>query len=121
MVRRRDGATAHLGQVRKKIRGMSQSAQAAIEALQPYTRGNGYRNDTLWLLINLCNIDKHRMIHAIAGAYGGLVVEPDLCKNFSGQWTYWSYTAPLKGETVLARYTAVPSDPKLDVHVEINP
>ena len=45
---------------RLAIRGMSAEAQAVIEELQPYRRGDDWALDPLWLLRQLSNIDKHR-------------------------------------------------------------
>ncbi len=40
------------------------SAVNEIKALQPYQRGTAYKDDLLWKLDKLCNIDKHRVIPA---------------------------------------------------------
>ena len=44
------------------IKPLPRRLKAAIEALQPYKRGRGYRKNLLWLLEKLNNTDKHRML-----------------------------------------------------------
>src|SRR5271166_2457912 len=44
----------------KKIRGVSPRTAAIIESLQPYRAGTAADNDPLWILHDLCRIDKHR-------------------------------------------------------------
>jgi len=117
-----DGATAHNGTIAGKIFCMCDPAKAIIKGLQPYNRGNRYTDDSLWQLHTLCNIDKHRKIHTVAGAYSGIMIDPARMENFSGNWDYWSHTGPLLDtETVIARYTAVPKDPKREVRVNLDP
>ncbi len=45
-----------------RIEPLSRRLMTAIEALQPYKRGRGYRKNLLWLLEKLNNTDKHRML-----------------------------------------------------------
>jgi hypothetical protein len=49
-----------------KIAGMSRSARARIERLQPYHRRKDPPLAALWRLEELSNIDKHRLIHVTA-------------------------------------------------------
>lgn len=46
------------------IKGVSDSASALIDSLQPYHRGSDAHKDTLWVLKKLNNTDKHRVIPA---------------------------------------------------------
>lgn len=46
--------------IRKLTWQMPCEAVAVIQDLQPYKRGNAYRDDRLWQLNELSNIDKHR-------------------------------------------------------------
>ena len=50
--------------IRRKIEGVSQAAECAIDALKPYKAGN----DPLWRLHCMNNIDKHRLILSAASA-----------------------------------------------------
>ena len=51
-----------------KMRGMSRFARGAIERVQPYHRRKEPFLQMLWFLEELCNIDKHRLIHVTAAA-----------------------------------------------------
>lgn len=55
----RDSAVKGLGDAVKDIPA---AAVSVIDALQPYQRGNAFRNHPLWILNRLCNIDKHRTL-----------------------------------------------------------
>ncbi len=46
-----------------KIRGMSCEMKNAIRAEQPYNRGNPAKAQSIWLLQELSNIDKHRVLN----------------------------------------------------------
>ncbi len=64
------------------IRGLCPDAKAIIEGLQPYHRGN-LKDDWLWILRELSNIDKHRRIHvtvryARSNALEVVRTEPDV-------------------------------------------
>jgi hypothetical protein len=43
-------------------------AQAIVEDLQPYQRGNAYAGHPLWVLRGLANDDKHETLHFLGGA-----------------------------------------------------
>lgn len=45
---------------------------ARIESFQPYKRGNGHRDSPLWLLHELNNSDKHRLITVVTVVAGGI-------------------------------------------------
>lgn len=46
----------------KRTAGISREARKIIESLQPYHRGAAYKSHPLWMLNQLCNLDKHREI-----------------------------------------------------------
>lgn len=51
-------------ETKKRLKGMSGTAQAAIEGLQPYNAWPEHPdNSTIWLINELNNIDKHRIHH----------------------------------------------------------
>ncbi len=52
---------------RGKIKGVSLKAAAIIESLQPYHAGTNAANDRLWILHDLCRIDKHRELVIVVG------------------------------------------------------
>lgn len=47
--------------------GIPADAIQVIDSLQPYKKGNAYKDSILWKLNKLCNIDKHRRL-AMSGA-----------------------------------------------------
>lgn len=47
---------------RKAVWDIPCEGVAIIKALQPYHRGAAFKDDPLWQLNKLCNIDKHRLI-----------------------------------------------------------
>lgn len=47
---------------RRQTRDILPAAEALIESLQPYNRPYGRDTDTIWLVHEACNIDKHRVI-----------------------------------------------------------
>jgi hypothetical protein len=54
-----------------RLKGVSASARAAIERLQPYHRQTMPDARALALLNDLCNVDKHRMLHPTASMLVG--------------------------------------------------
>jgi hypothetical protein len=53
-----------------QVRGMPSHAQAIIEDVQPYHRGNGYQGHPLWVLRDLANTDKHQALVTVGSAAG---------------------------------------------------
>lgn len=47
------------------IRGVSPQVRTVVERLQPYQRGNDYANSPLWVLHELWNMDKHRLVPVV--------------------------------------------------------
>lgn len=47
------------------IRGVSPQVRAVVEKLQPYQRGSEYRRSPLWVLHELWNMDKHRVVPVV--------------------------------------------------------
>jgi hypothetical protein len=60
-----------------KTKDILPRAVEVIEALQPYHRGAAFKEHPLWLLNELCNIDKHMLfaVHSVAGTVSFLNVE----------------------------------------------
>ena len=63
--------------LRKKVQGMRQDAIDAIRALEPYKGGNG---EKLWVLSQLDNIDKHRLLITVGSAFKSV----DVISEFAG-------------------------------------
>jgi hypothetical protein len=58
-----DGTPHNLKAIERRIEHLSPADQAAIKALQPYERRKADpSSDLLWLLSELDNIDKHRVL-----------------------------------------------------------
>jgi hypothetical protein len=57
---------------RYKIRGMSWEMQSAIRDLQPSQRGDAAQSQSLWLLQEMSNIDKHRYLNLTVLGYPGI-------------------------------------------------
>jgi hypothetical protein len=68
-----------------KTEGMDKAALQIIEGLQPYNRGQAYDTHPLWCIHELHRIDKHRVLHAVAGFSEGpaLKVTPTSAPAFS--------------------------------------
>jgi hypothetical protein len=66
-----------------KIRGVSRTAASIIEVLQPFHSGKGV-DDPLWILHNLNNIDKHRVLLVTVGGFGltypGIQISDDVIR-----------------------------------------
>src|SRR5437667_11229671 len=65
-----------------RIRGIDPKAQAIIEGLQPYQTGAAWRRHPLWLLTELSNLDKHRLLHVTSTAFSGIHIEPPPIEDF---------------------------------------
>lgn len=109
---------------RRKIRGVDPGAQAIIETLQPYHRGQAFTADPLWKLHELSRIDKHRLLHlAIAQC-----VTPVLRLGFFPfenvrfpAGSFYIHVGPIEKDTVVARFPAQPIDPELAMYVNFKP
>jgi len=120
-----------------KVRGIDPAAQTVIESLQPYKRGRAYSGDPLWILGELNNIDKHRVLH-IAGSlmHGALmpVNGPSLPRE---RWSTnvkaisradgQPFNIEIKGarapegRTLVARWPMLPINPGQPMHMNFQP
>lgn len=106
----------------RKIRGTDPSAQAIIESLQPYHRGNDFTMHPLWMLHQLSRIDKHRLLHPVVSYSGGVLMDPELIFNaVIGPGTISVKGGLITTETVIVRYPAQPVDPRLKMKVDFQP
>lgn len=119
------------------VRGMELGAQAAIESLQPYQRGDVFEDDPLWILSQLNNVDKHRALHVVGASLAGVIlsaVHPKIPKAdwprnvaYLGRednepWVLESKDViAAKGRTKVARWAAVPIDASKPMRVGIKP
>lgn len=58
----------------RMIRSIENRFLETIESVQPYKRGNGGRRNPLFLLSELNNTDKHRVITVVATTIGGMEI-----------------------------------------------
>ena len=102
------------GSGRWRIRAIDPKAQAVIEGLQPYHRGDNRHADPLWKLHRLCNIDKHRVLHVLGGPIGaGSIVTPGVTLRSTETFL----ARPIKDGAVVARtkITLPTADTKVQV------
>jgi hypothetical protein len=62
------------------IAGVAPAARVEIEKLQPY-HSKEFEKHPLWLLQELSNIDKHRVIHLTTTYSRGISIDPNLSRN----------------------------------------
>jgi hypothetical protein len=106
----------------RKIRGLDPRAQAIIEALQPYHRGNAFTTDPLWKMHELSRVDKHRDFHLIAYHFEGAFLNIPKCRNAKlGPGIIDIKDGPIEQDTIIARYPATPVFPSLKMHVDFQP
>jgi hypothetical protein len=105
-----------------KIRSINPKAQAIIEGLQPYHRGD---NILLWHLQQLSIIDKHRHFHFVSPPFGdwfawspqGVVLSPDSFEGFIIRQRFFA-SPPLKNGAEIARFE-VAVTPSFDFKVRV--
>lgn len=107
--------------VQKQIAGIDPLVQASIHALQPYHRGNDYKSHKLWMLHNLSNIDKHRLLLVATLALSHTLIMPNRIVNAVLQpGTIHVHAGFIEGETVIVRYSARPADPNKEMDVDFD-
>ncbi len=106
-----------------KIRGWAPDAKTAVEGLQPYHRGNAYETDPLWIIHELDNINKHRLLHTAFAHGGGAGWNPARSRNLAaiGPGVIESIGGPITTDTPIARIPVQPIDPEIEVYVEVQP
>jgi hypothetical protein len=91
----------------KKIGGIDPGARAIIESLQPHQQSD-YKQQLIWQLHRLANIDKHQDVHIAVVGRGTVVLGEG--SNYKLTYTY-SKPGPLEDGSELIRYLAEPADP----------
>jgi hypothetical protein len=107
-----------------KIQGLDPNAQAVIEGLQPYQRGNEFRSDPLWILHELDRFSKHRLLHATVASFHGTKWVIPAFRNIRaiGPGLIETYGGTIETETPISQIFGIhPIGPAADMHVEINP
>lgn len=120
-----------------KVCGMDPRAQAEIELLQPYQRGQAYDTDPLWRLGELNNVDKHRVLHVAQRVMTGAGFPangPALPRHLwssnvaaigraDGQPFLLEIGGDIaaEGRTRVARWPMLPIDPSKPMHMNFRP
>jgi hypothetical protein len=107
-----------------KIRGWHPDAQAVVEGLQPYKRGNAYRSDPLWILHDLDRVNKHRLLHTTVASFSGISLDLGRSVNAGhvSPGTIRSLDGTVETDTPIAEFPPIiPVDPSQPMHVEIKP
>jgi hypothetical protein len=110
----------------RRIGAWHPDAQTAVEGLQPYHRGNKFRQHPLWILHELDRFNKHRLLHpAIAfNVTANWLINMDQPTNIHvlgpGVLQFW--TGSVETDTPVARiYGLHPLDPDREMHMDIRP
>jgi hypothetical protein len=107
-----------------RIRGWDPEAQTAVELLQPYQRGDTFREDPLWILHELDRINKHRLLHTVVAGNKGVLLDPRKSVNVAAisAGVIKSFGDPVETNTPIAEFPPlIPIDAKLEMHMEIQP
>lgn len=106
-----------------KIRGIHPDAQTIIKSLQPYHRRQDFASDPLWVLHDLSNIDKHRLLLVTNCHSTGVVLDVDRFRTEgnailpAGQSIH-VHGGFIEGETEVLSCQAIPADPNREMNVE---
>jgi hypothetical protein len=102
-----------------KVRGMPRGARATIERLQPYHRRNHPGARWLWVLEELSNVDKHRLLPVTTATLLGTSYTFSVTGGSISQNETETFRGPLKENAMIARLT-VAVTPGAHVNVEAN-
>ena len=64
-------STKYKNEGRPKIRRINKQAAALIKGLQPFNQGG--KNSLLWILHDMWNTDKHKLLHIVVADVAGLM------------------------------------------------
>lgn len=106
------------GECRKKIGCIHPDAQAFIKELQPYQRGDNCTSDPLWVLRNLSNIDKHRVVYTTLFARSSGAFGPGDAHTNVYDVAFHSEAPGVERTAEIVRYRARPYEPSTKVHVQ---
>ena len=88
--------------------------------MQPYHRGKKYIYEPLWVLNELSNIDKHRLLLATNMKLITGMFRHDKCRNFELGEMEVPYGI-IEGKTEIVTFSGWPIDTSKKVHVEFQP
>jgi hypothetical protein len=93
-----DKTSKKMSKFRRITKNIPSDAVDEIDALQPYHRGASYKDDLLWKLDKLCNIDKHRVIPA-EGTSLDFQIPRDVTPSLSRLNDTYTVTMPISVKT----------------------
>jgi|ERR1019366_6629121 hypothetical protein len=103
---------------KRKIGGVSPSAQTVIDGLQPFNAGPDFRSHPLWLLNELSNIDKHRAPHLSAAHHGSTQIPGQ--RVYVERLHFIRQAGLLESPTEIIRYKAFPHSKTRRVNMKFN-
>jgi hypothetical protein len=83
-------STEYRNKGRPKVKRLDAQARAIIKGLQPFN--NGGKCSPLWILHDMWNTDKHKLLHIVAADFGGLA------RNYYREGRFIQRTTGLPGK-----------------------
>ena len=104
-------------QIQERIGCADPGAQTIIQALQPHLRGSpGFESDPLYVLNELCNLDKHRALHLVLPIVKKVEVEREVGGTVSD---ITIAPGPMRHGAEVYRYRRTPNPPNTQMQVEL--
>lgn len=104
------------------IRGIHPDAQTIIKSLQPYHRGKDFASHPLWVLHDLSNIDKHRLLLVANCHSTGVALDVDRFRTEGNAillaGTINVHGGFIEGETEVLNCRVAPADPNREMNME---
>jgi hypothetical protein len=111
----------HFARISHRVKGVPEQARTVIEGLQPHKRQADYRDDPLWILEELSNIDKHRTLHTtILGIEGAALQVTEVRDLVIAETIEFTFPDGLVNGAELARIPVVQTGPHPYVNVEMD-
>ncbi|HSL04453.1 MAG TPA: hypothetical protein VK901_13070 [Nitrospiraceae bacterium] len=111
----------YCGDMTRKLVGVPPAAKTLIKSLQPYHAGHAYVTNPLWILHELSNIDKHRLLLICSLSTRSVILNSMDFTKFQLTGGNAIYNARLKPDAVVARFsgTGDPMDVQFDPVLEV--
>jgi hypothetical protein len=90
-------------ELRKRIGAINPEAQAVIEDLQPHHAGDAFSREKLWILDQLWNLDKHRMLPITVFGQEAVEINPQALMPTESSATY-RVRGPIHRKTEIVRF-----------------
>jgi hypothetical protein len=91
-------------ELRKRIGAVHPDAQSIIKDLQPHHAADAFASEKLWVLDQLWNLDKHRMLPVTVFGQEAVQINPQALMPTEGSATY-RVGGPIRGKTEIVRFT----------------